>query len=109
MPQNNYLTLTDMTAYGHLTNLELKKAFYSSKAKTKSVTQHGTVILAKVIEGPIIQGEKITLQGVDGKKIIDQVVRIEIEKQEVKSANKGAEVGICLLKSKISDFEQLLN
>lgn len=109
MPENNQLTVNAITVTGHLTHLKLEKAFYSSSAKLKTNTEHGTVLLAKVTEGPIIPGEKITLEGPFGKKFIDQITCIEIEKKEVKSADTNAEVGICLLKAKLTDLEKLLN
>ena len=83
MPQNNQLAVEAITANGHLTCLKLEKAFYSSTAKQKTETMHGTVILAKVTEGPILPGEKITLEGPFGKKLIDQITRIEIEKKKL--------------------------
>jgi hypothetical protein len=109
MPQNNQLAVDAITAFGHLTSLKLEKAFYSSKAKGKADTEHGTIVLAKVTEGPILPGEKITLEGPYGKKFIDQITCIEINKKEVKFADTSAEIGICLLKAKLTDLEKLLN
>jgi len=84
--------------------VEVDNFFRSSSALHKdpeSGTQ-GTILLGKVTKGTLQSGKEIQLI-IGEKKIVDTVVRIEIEGCKRDSVSKG-EIGICLKKTTVEQL-----
>jgi len=83
---------------GEGVDLLATRVFPSSSAKRKCPSKKGTVIIATVRSGKVVQGELLEITSFDPESpgLKDTVIRIEKNHQPCEYACPGDQVGICL-------------
>ncbi|MFZ5390878.1 MAG: hypothetical protein ACOZAJ_01205 [Patescibacteria group bacterium] len=87
----------------------VKKIIYSSEAQSLTTNPtKGTILLAEITKGTVSLTNKAVEIFVDGTKIFDNMVRLEKNRTGILQASEGDNIGICLEKSRVKEFAQLL-
>ncbi len=88
----------------------VKKIIYSSEAQSMTTSPtKGTILLAEITKGTVSLSNKAVEIFIDGAKLFDNMVRLEKNRTGILQANEGDNIGICLEKSRVKEFAQLLN
>lgn len=77
-----------------------------SKTKKAGLSNHGIVLLVKILEGKLMTDAKINILK-NGYSLKDTVTQIELHREPIDCAIIGQEVGICLKTLKFRQIRDL--